>query len=237
MFLRTVAVAIGILVAPAALAAPAAADSGVSNGKTYTVTFAETNGATPDKSGTWHTKIGQLSDGDPAVVEAFNKASQTSSRQMLDFFMDWQGTKFDLDITGHVTIRNTAIAQLIGGTIYCCAHPTTRTNTIVIDSRTAKPITLADLFANEQAGLNRLSQQTKILAGPTFDYSGPMPDMPGNAPKAENFANWIPTTEGMEIHFAEYQFGDGARLPATITVPWSALTDVLAPDMLALASG
>jgi hypothetical protein len=44
--------------------------------------------------------------------------------------------------------------------------------------------------------------------------------------------NWharIGELSGMEIHFAPYQFG--ARLAETITVPWSALSDVLAPDM------
>jgi hypothetical protein len=38
----------------------------------------------------------------------------------------------------------------------------------------------------------------------------------------------------MEIHFADYQFGPG--LPV-ITVPWTALSDVLAADMSALAQG
>ncbi|MEK1110576.1 DUF3298 domain-containing protein, partial [Mycobacterium ulcerans] len=40
------------------------------------------------------------------------------------------------------------------------------------------------------------------------------------------------TSQGIELHFFDYQFGHG--LPV-ITVTWSALTDVLAPDMVALA--
>jgi hypothetical protein len=228
MLIRTVATAVGIFAASAALAAPATAETGTSNGKTYTVTVIETEGNTADNLGNWHTEVGQLAGGDPAVAEAFNNASKTSSRQLLDHFIDgWQGTKFDYESKGHVIMRGTAVAQYFPGTIYCCAHPTSDISTVVIDSRTAKPITLADLFSDQQAGLNRLSEQTKSLVG--------IPDMPGNAPKAENFADWVPTDEGMEIFFAEYQFGD--RLPAIITVPWSALSDVLAPDMAALASG
>ena len=58
-----------------------------------------------------------------------------------------------------------------------------------------------------------------------------MGDEPGNRPIADNFANWIPTTAGIELHFADYQFAHG--LPV-ITIPGSVLTDVLAPDMMAL---
>ena len=112
------------------------------------------------------------------------------------------------------------------------AHPSSYVSTVVIDSRSAKPITLADLFTDKQAGLNRLSEQTKALlpgvsgVGPT-----PMADEPGNAPTEANFANWIPTPDGLEIHFADYQFFHGTP---TITVPWSALDGLLAPGMDAL---
>jgi len=44
----------------------------------------------------------------------------------------------------------------------------------------------------------------------------------------------MPDQSGMEIHFADYQFGHGLPI---LTVPWAALTDVLAPDMTALARG
>jgi hypothetical protein len=40
----------------------------------------------------------------------------------------------------------------------------------------------------------------------------------------------------MEIHFEETQFS-GRAFAQVITVPWSALTDVLAPDMAGLATG
>ena len=59
-----------------------------------------------------------------------------------------------------------------------------------------------------------------------------MPDEPGNRAVAKNFANWIPTAAGIELHFADGQFGHGSPV---ITVPWSALLDVLASDMTALS--
>jgi hypothetical protein len=41
-----------------------------------------------------------------------------------------------------------------------------------------------------------------------------------------------PTAAGIELHFTDGQFGHG--LPV-ITVPWPTVSDVLAPDMTALA--
>ena len=41
--------------------------------------------------------------------------------------------------------------------------------------------------------------------------------------------NWIPTAEGLEIHFTPYQFG--IALPEATTVSWAALADLLAPVM------
>ena len=230
------AAVVGLVGCPVAQGEPSTTESGISSGKAYTVMTSSIEGSTPDGRNRWSVQVGELTGGDPAVTEAFNSASQTSARELLDFVRaDWAYTEFEFESRGRVTIRPTAIAQLIGGTVYCCAHPTGFVQTIVIDSRTAQPVTLADLFANEQDGLNRLSEQTKTLGPDNYEIALPMPDMPGNAPAAENFANWIPTAEGMEIYFEEYQFGD--RLPGTLVVPWSALTDVLAPDMVVLTQG
>ncbi|MDT5144719.1 MAG: hypothetical protein QOI79_4086 [Mycobacterium sp.] len=114
-------------------------------------------------------------------------------------------------------------------------NPTDYVGTIVIDSRTAHPITLGDLFTEEQVGLDRLAEQTKIIWPKVYGPGGdgpPMLDEPGNRPVPKNFANWIPTAAGIELHFTDGQFGHG--LPV-ITVPWPTVSDVLAPDMTALA--
>ncbi|OBI78554.1 hypothetical protein A9X01_27270 [Mycobacterium asiaticum] len=216
-----------------ATSAPANPDSGVSQGQTYGITIISIDGATPDNRGRWHGRAAQLSGGDPRVADAFNNASRASAngqiepvRAAADPDAEWL-----LELNPTLTFRPTAIAELIVG-VYSArhaAHPTNSVSTIAIDSRTAKPITLADLFRNQQDGLNRLAEQTKIIFPQV--YGGSTPDEEGTRPIADNFANWIPTSAGMELHFNDYQFGHG--LPV-ITVPWSALTDVLAPDMLAL---
>jgi hypothetical protein len=184
--------------------------SAVSDGKHYSVTTTSIGGTTLDRNGTWKAKFGQLAGGDPAVVEVFNGASQAAVHRQVDrATADTREatTSWHLESNGQVTFRRVAITQLINGALGGGAHPTTYIDTVVIDSRTAKPITLADLFSDEQAGLQRLSEQTKL------------------APTEANFANWIPTADGVEIY----------RLPQVITVPWSALNDVLAPGMAGLA--
>lgn len=228
---------IGVAVLAVSLAAPAAAESGVSNGQRYTVALAAIDGDTADNVGHWTVQAGQLTGGDPQVTAAFNAASKASADYLIDRARDDAGPppypagwEWTLKATSQPTFRPSAIAQLTTGVYYGkgAAHPVNYVSTVVIDSRTAKPITLAALFANLQDGLHRLSQQTKKIG----IGSGPMSDQPGNAPVEENFANWIPTAQGMELHFADYQFGHGT--PVT-TVPWTALVDVLAPDMTVLA--
>ncbi len=218
---------------PSTTAAPT---SGLSNGANYTVTRSSAGDATSDGRGRWNLVVDTVTGGDPRVAEAFNSAVHASAAGQLDPVKrdaDPDGT-WTFDTEPQIYFGAASVSELITG-LYVhvpSAHPTSYVSTVVIDSRTAKPITLDDLFIDKQAGLERLSQQTKELlpavsgVGPT-----PMPDEPGNAPVEANFANWVPTPAGMEIHFADYQFFHG--LP-TITVPWSALDDLLAPGMAAL---
>jgi hypothetical protein len=208
----------------------------VSNGKDYTVTMTAIEGDSMDGRGSWNTEFGLLAGGDPAVVQAFNGASQAAAHEQIDHATEGAAggtTPWTFESTGHVTFRPIAVAQIIYGSLGYGAHPTPYLSTIVIDSRSTDPIMVTDLFTDPQAGLDRLSEQTRtILAKDGLDVS---PDEPGAAPKAENFGNWIPTADGLEFHFSEYQFGP--RLPAVITVPWPALTDLLAPAMAGLAKG
>jgi hypothetical protein len=220
--------------ASASTVAPATPASGVSNGRTYSLAMTSIDGSTPDNMGQWSGEIGQLSGGDSAVVEAFNRASQAAARQLIEetrTYYTGRGMNWRLGLHSGVTFRNIAIGQWILDSDYTSSVATVSPRTVVIDSRTAQPIGLADLFTNEQAGLNRLSEQTKIIR--TRSNGGkPLPEE-GTEPTEANFANWIPTAEGFEFHAAPYQFG--VRNPVAMTVPWSALADVLAPHMAALA--
>jgi hypothetical protein len=210
---RVVAIAATLTVLAASPAATAAADTGLSSGKTYSVRVTSIEGAVTDQLGHWDAKVVELAGGDQAVVEAFNHASRIAAAEQIDRAKSESnpGEQWNFESNGQVTFRSIAVAQLILGTHYYGVHPTSYINTVVIDSRSADPVMLADLFADVQAGLHRLSELT------------------GAEPRAENFENWIPTVEGLEIHFAPYQFG--IALPETKTVPWAALADLLAPVM------
>ena len=216
--------------------APAAAETGVSNGQTYAVTRATTGDATPDGNGRWTLVVDTISGGDAKVADTFNRAVHASAQSQLDPVKrdaDPDGT-WSFDTNPKVYFGSASVSEVITGRYnhVPSAHPVNYVSTVVIDSRSATPITVKDLFSDEQAGLNRLSQQTKLLLPAVMGMGEtPMPDEPGNEPVEANFANWIPTPTGLEIHFADYQFAHGLLV---LTVPWSALDDVLAPGMAAL---
>jgi len=217
--MRAVAMAVVVLMSVGGGAA--GADTGSSNGATYVVS------TTPVDIGSgWKAVVGQVTGGDPAVRDAFNAASIASGTSIGDLLRSdgMEHDKAEFDTTPVVGFRPTAVSQVLTGTYYQqgAAHPLGYVRTVVIDSRDAHPITLGELFSDQQAGLDRLSAQTKLQ----------FPDGPGSAPVAANFHNWIPAAGGLEIHFEDYQFAHG--LPV-ITVPWAKLVDVLAPNMRVLA--
>lgn len=228
---RKAIVAVFAALTAVALAVPAAAiaDTGTSGGATYTVTT-----TTVDLGGGWRANVGQLSGGNNAVATSFNNASIASGRTM-GTMLDSDGLLRDqatFDATPTVSFRPTTVSQVLRGVYYHqgAAHPLNAVTTTVIDTRNSTPITLDDLFTDTQAGLNRLSEQTKQI-WPTV-YGRPMGDEPGNAPVEKNFHNWIPTAGGLEIYFEDYQFGHGQPV---ITIPWPQLTGLLASDMQVLA--
>lgn len=213
-----------VLVLTVALAAPTSAETGISGGKTYTVTMTSLDGVTPDGLGHWRLQASQLSGGEPAVVEVFNAASQASAQQVIDRVRadTPKDLAWEFESETQVTFRSIAIGQVIAGTWSADmrAQVIRYVGTVVIDSRSGKPIEVVDLFTDHQRGLARLAEQTRVLTN--YD---------GIAAKPENFANWIPTANGIELHFPSSLL----FWPPSITVPWSTLTDVLTPGMAGLA--
>ena len=177
-----------------------------------------------------------VSGGDPKVAEAFNHAVHAAAQRLLDDAT--RGAKpqsqWTFETSPQIFFTAASISALISGTYNdeTAAHPVGSVINVVIDSRSATPITLRELFTDDQAGLNRISEQTKLLLPPAMGATAtPMPNIPGNKPLLENFDNWIPTPAGLEIHFADYEFIHGTPV---ITVPWAAIDDLLAPGMEAL---
>ena len=230
MRLVRLALAVAAIACATIFSGPAAADplTDTSNGAVYTIGTTQVQGSTPG-GGKWDVQIFQLSGGNPAVTDAFNQASRASA----DYLIDQSGRRehndgppWQQDGHSELTFRPAAIAQQLTGVFFAqgAAHPLNFVSTVVIDSRTAKPITLSDLFVDEQAGLDKLSQWTKAHLDVASGRSGA-------DPVAANFVNWIPTPNGLQITFNDYQFVHGT--PAVV-VPWSEIRGLLAPDMVAL---
>lgn len=112
------------------------------------------------------------------------------------------------------------------------AHPNSFVSTIVTNVDTAQPITIPDLFTDLQQGLTALHDQAAILVPQT--RAGNSYAKEGIAPDVQNFANWLPTPEGMRIYLGE--IASHAQGNIIITVPWSALDSVLKPGMRAVVS-
>lgn len=204
-----------------------AGSAGQSGGHQYSVRMDAIDGATADGTGTWKAQAGQLVGGDERVANAFNTASRNSVTGLInDARADAHSNSWSLQTTSTVSFRPVAVSQLAVGVYYArgAAHPIYYVATVVIDSRDGRPITLQTLFTNKQDGLNRLSEKASAILG--------LKDETGLEATEKNFANWIPTATGFEIHFADYQLGHGLRVT---TVPWSDLADLLAPDMDVLA--
>lgn len=185
---------------------------------------------------TYDVAIPQIDGPDPGVVGEFNESMRSALQDQIDGF---DGARFSLsDARPGPTYIGDAVVGAVLNTSWDAdppgAHPTYVIATVTVNSTTAAPITLRDLFPDLRAGLQRLSEQSALLlpgtaAGTDFERSG-------IEPLETNFANWVPSASGMNIRFGDYQVGPHAIGLVDVTIPWSALVDVADPDTLATLS-
>ncbi|WP_232433601.1 RsiV family protein [Rhodococcus sp. AW25M09] len=181
---------------------------------------------------TYDVAIPQLSGGDSAVTAEFNESMRAALQDQIDRDYGFDFALGDGYSTGPIHVgRRVVSAEQITDWIAVPpgAHGDSLLATVTIDTDSAQPITLGDAFTDLDAGLSRLSDQAaRILpstrAGDSFERSG-------IEPTVANFANWTASPEGMNIHFGDYQVGAYGIGLITITVPWTDLSDVLAPGM------
>ncbi len=183
---------------------------------------------------TFDVTIPQLAGGNPAVTAEFNQSMRAALQDQIDdddttypgFTLENGYTKGPFHI-GQRVISAEQITEWHANPPG--AHGDSLLATVTINADNAKPITLQDAFGDLGAGLSRLSQEAARLLPAT--NAGPNYERGGMAPKLENFANWTASPDGMLIHFGDYQVGAYAAGLITITIPWSSLSDVLAPGM------
>ena len=229
----TVSAAPAEVSAPPSTAAFPATTSVVENGYTATtVRVAGDNGRVR-----YDVLVPQVEGGDPAVTAEFDESMRAALQDQID---GSPGERFTLESRTESSVVHIGSRVLSGLLVTSWnadppgAHPTPLVATVVIDADDAQPITLDRLFPDLQAGLNRLSQESARLLPDTA--AGPGFEREGIEPKRENFANWVATPAGMEIHFTDYQVGPHAIGLIVVTVPWDRLTDVVAPDLVGVVS-
>lgn len=165
----------------------------------------------------------QVEGGAQAVTQRFNSGMRATLDDLAGRGGDvtvgngelLNGERSRVTSTGPRTVSGVAIySSYVRG----AAHPDNSVATIVINAETAHPIVLSSAFADPSAAAARLSQE---VARADSRAARQPADLAG-------FANWVPLPEGFHVYLSvSHALGD--FLP--VTVPWSAITDLLEPSM------
>ncbi|MEZ0362388.1 DUF3298 domain-containing protein [Mycobacterium sp. pUA109] len=228
--IRTAALAT-VLAATVSLAAAGGVSADVAGG--FTATPDTIAGASPDGLGNWTVQYERVAGGDPDIAAAINDVIDAEARGQVATY-EPSATKthnWTFHSAGTLSFRPITVAELFVGDYDTDMPnmPFRAVATRVFDARSGILIDWDNLFTDKRAGLTRLSEQTKKIL-PTV-YAAPRPGVwqfgSEIAPIDDNFKHWLPTAQGIELHFPDYQFGRG--LPV-ITVPWGAVADLIAPE-------
>lgn len=217
----------------------ASADS-TSNGVAYAVVPGVQEGQSWQGPGDWVVNYERLAGGDPAVTDAINRILDDEAGGQVWLFAASasKSSPWTFRTQGRLLFRPMTISALFLGQYNAVELPNMPVDTVatrVFDSRSGIQIVWDNLFVDRQAGLNRLSELTKQVlparypnapVGGWGEYTHAM------APIGINYKFWIPTDEGIELHFPEGQFGRELRV---ITLPWDAVRDVIAPAFQPIA--
>lgn len=195
-------------------------------------------GKSPDNLGDWIVRYERIAGGNPDIAEAINGIIDAEARGQVATY-EPSGSKtlpWTLNIDGRVLRRAVTISELFTGE-YNDGQPNMPFHAVatrVFDCRSGILIDWDNLFTNKLAGLTKLSEETKRII-PTV-YAPP--SRPGVwqfgsevAPVDANFRYWLPTDQGIELHFPDWQFGRGV---AVITVGWAAVKDLIVPEFQAI---
>ncbi len=232
---------LGVLLLAMVGAAPGALADTTSNGVVYTVVPDVRSGVSPQGPGEWTVHYEKLAGGDPAVTDAINRILDDEADGQVWLFAASasKSSPWTFKTQGRLQFRPLTISELWQGQYSAVELPNMPVDTVatrVFDARSGIQIVWSNLFVDEQAGLNRLGELTKEILPATY----PTPPLggwgeyyAGWAPVERNFRFWIPTDAGIEMYFPEGQFGREVR---SITIPWSGVIDLIAPEFTPITS-
>lgn len=225
----------------AASASPGAAPA-VTPSAAPTVVAVPSNGTIEATGGTWQVELPTLTGPiDPAVLVAVNDALAAGSAADLAAFQanstlppaGFDGTD-GFNSAFSVALLNPDVLSLrVLTSMYAAgaAHPTATMQGWTFDLRTGARVTLADLFQVDSEYLALLSRVARYQLRAQLGTDGvTMSDIRrGTRPRADAFAGWAATQDGLEITFAQYQVGPYAIGMPVVVIPWARLSDLLDP--------
>ena len=181
-------------------------------------------------SATFDVQLPQLDGGNAAARNRFNQGMQTALDDLINQFSDQRGGAQIVAgrlWPGDESSRVTGVTEhLVAGMAVFNwdshgAHPNQELATVVINTATARPITFADVFPNQEVARARLSELV-----PQLDQTG---RLRGQPVQYEKFLNWLPTPDGLRVYVrVAHVIGDFAP----VTVPWDKIRDLVAPGEL-----
>lgn len=122
----------------------------------------------------------------------------------------------------------------VGSYYQGAAHPNSYSEVVNYDLKNGKPLKLADLFqpgskylqAMASYCIDDLKKQSKSQDGLLDDSSIES----GAGPSIKNYKSWTISKKGIGVSFDAYQVGPYAAGPQFVTVPYSALKELINPD-------
>jgi hypothetical protein len=207
----------------------------VATGPSFATVPGAIAGTSPDGLGTWSIHYQRVDGGNADVVAAINDAVDAEAMRQVQHQTWDASTKrhWEFDATGTAYFRSITVSELFVG-----KYDTDELNvpwdtvaSVVFDSRSGILINWDNLFRDKTAGLTRLSELTATILPTAYPppHPGDWQRSGGFDPIDINFKCWIPTAQGIELHFPDHQFGKGLKV---ITVPWGSVADVIAPEFL-----
>jgi uncharacterized protein DUF3298 len=114
------------------------------------------------------------------------------------------------------------------------AHPNSYSETVNFDLKNGKSIKLADLFNPGSKYLQTISASSiQDLKKQSKKADSMLDDdwiQRGAGPDAKNYQSWTISKKGLGINFDAYQVGPYAAGPQYVTIPYSALKDIIRVD-------
>ncbi len=211
-------------------------ESGQVSGQNYTVTadYPELSG-TP-QAAAFNAYVGTLVQGQ---VQDFKTAISRNDIAHLPTQMQSLANSFDIRYsidgtsTDYVSATFSSDTYLLG-----MAHPSHLLTSLNMNLRDGSIINLADLFAPGADYLKTLSDITtadilkQIQSGQYDSTPDFVAQTGGTTANANNFQVFGLSSQGLVIHFQDYQVGPGASGPATVVIPYNELQSVAQPGGL-----